>query len=298
MGGPRTKSLKLPDLVKEFIHDGVVIYMGGFSHLIPFAAGHEIIRQGIRHLTLCRATPDLLYDQMIAAEIADAVVFSYAGNPGVGLLPAFRRAVESQQVTIEEYTHAEMIARLEAGAARLPFWPLRAEPNDLSRRRGRAEVTCPYTGKDVSVVPALNPEVTLLHVQRADEEGNLYVWGLTGDMKEAALAADVVVATAEQILPASSLRGERDHLLIPGFRVAAVAEAPFGAHPSYATGMYQRDTALYRAWTSIARDPEKCRAWLDTWVRGVPDHSAYLERWGSDYLGRLATGGTDHAFKS
>lgn len=295
-----TRRLALADLIKAEMHDGMMVYLAGFSHLIPFAAGHEMIRQQIRHLTLCRATPDLLYDQMIAAETADALVFSYAGNPGVGLLPAFRRAVESQQIVMDEYTHAEMIARLEAGAAHLPFWPLRAETNDLTLLRGRATVTCPYSREVVPVVPALNPDVTLVHVQRADEAGNLYLWGLPGDIKEAALAAKTLIATAEKIVPADTLRAHQDHLLIPGFRVAAMAEVPFGAHPSYASGLYERDTALYQSWTAIARDPERCRAWLDQWVRGVADHRDYLDRWGPAYLDRLvvSNGGSDYALES
>ncbi|MCL5116432.1 MAG: CoA transferase subunit A [Firmicutes bacterium] len=282
-----TQRRELAEMIAAEIQEGMTVYLAGFSHLIPFAAGHEVIRQNIRHLTLCRATPDLLYDQMIAAGTADALVFSYAGNPGVGLLPAFRRAVESGEIAIEEYTHAEMIARLEAGAAGLPFWPLRAEENDLTRFRGRKSVACPYTGESIPVVPALNPDVALLHVQRADEAGNLYVWGLTGDMKEAALAAKRLIATAEKIVPADALRADRDHLLIPGFRVAAVAEVPFGAHPSYATGIYERDTALYQSWTAIARDAAGCQTWLDEWVRHVPDHAGYLARWGRDYLAQL-----------
>lgn len=282
------KVVSLRQLVQEYVHDYASLYLAGFSHLIPFAAGHEIIRQGKRHLTLCRATPDLLYDQMLAAGVADRIVFSYAGNPGVGLLPAFRRAVEQHRVAIEEYTHAEMIARLEAGAAGLPFWPLRAGQSDLAGLQGRQSVVCPYTGETIPVVPALNPDVSLVHVQRADTDGNLYVWGLTGEIKEAALAAKTLVATTEKVLPAGRLRIARDHLLVPGFRVQALAEAPWGAHPSYASGLYERDTAFYQAWVGIARDEDRCQAWLDTWVRGLPDHQAYIESWGLDYLATLA----------
>lgn len=285
------KVVSLRELVGAHVRDGASLYLAGFSHLIPFATGHEIIRQGKRHLTLCRATPDLLYDQMLAAGVADRVVFSYAGNPGVGLLPAFRRAVEKGRVAVEEYTHAEMVARLEAGAAGLPFWLLRADENDLTRLRGRQTVTCPYTGERVPVVPALNPDVTLVHVQRADWAGNLYVWGLTGEMKEAALAAKTLVATSEKILPEGRLRKARDHLLVPGFRVQALAEAPWGAHPSYASGLYERDSAFYQAWADIARDEARCQEWLDTWIRNLPDHQAYVDRWGPDYLATLAQKG-------
>ena len=286
-----TQRMALPELIRAYIHDGATVYLAGFSHLIPFAAGHEIIRQNIGHLTLCRATPDLLYDQMIAAGTADRAVFSYAGNPGVGLLPAFRRAVESGQVSIEEYTHAEMAARLEAGAAGLPFWPLRAEDNGLTAVRRRPSVTCPFSGEAVAVVPALNPDVTLVHVQRADESGNLYVWGLPGELREAALAAKTLIATAEKIVPADSLRQQREHLMVPGFRVAAMADVRWGAHPSYAAGLYERDTVLYQEWNRIAKDPAVCSQWIDDWIRGLPDHDAYLAKWGPEYLSRLASKG-------
>ncbi len=289
------QTLTLPALIQQYVTPGQLIYLAGFSHLIPFAAGHEIIRQNIGSLTLGRATPDLLYDQMIAAGIAKRVVFSYAGNPGVGLLPAFRRAVEEEQIAVEEWTHAEMVARLAAGAAGLPFWPLRAEPNDLTRQRERATLTCPYTQESVAVVPALRPDVTLVHVQRSDEEGNLYVWGLVGEMKEAALAATTLVATAEKIVPAARLRPARDHLLVPGFRVAAVAEVPWGAHPSYAAGLYERDTVFYQQWEAIARDRTACTAWIDAYIRQVPDHAAYRARWDDAHWRALATeGGLSH----
>lgn len=295
-----SKQQRLADLIRESVDDHMTVYMAGFSHLIPFAAGHEMIRQNLQHLTLCRATPDLLYDQLIAAELADRLVFSYAGNPGVGLLPAFRQAVETGRLALDEYTHAEMICRLEAGAAGLPFWPLAAEDNDLSRLRGRPRVACPFTGQAVAVVPALNPDVAVLHVQMADDEGNLYVWGLPGDIKEAALASAVIVATAEQVRPADSLRHLRDYLMIPGFRVKGVAEVPFGAHPSYATGLYERDTRLYQEWTQLAKTDEGRQAWLDDWVRGVPSHAAYLAKLGDSYLDALKTheGGFDHAVSS
>lgn len=278
-----SKRVELAELIRAYVADGMTLYLAGFSHLIPFAAGHEIIRQDRRHLTLCRATPDLLYDQMIAAGVADRVVFSYAGNPGVGLLPAFRRAVEGGEVAIDEWTHAEMVARLAAGAAGLPFWPLRAEPNQLTQLRGRANVVCPYSGEGVAVVPALNPDVTLVHVQEADEEGNLYVSGLVGEMKEAALAGRTVLATAERVVPTGALRHAAPRLLLPGFRVAAVAEVSFGAHPSYAAGLYERDTALYQAWSQIAADAPSTAAWIDHYIRGVTSQEQYRERWNPDH---------------
>jgi glutaconate CoA-transferase subunit A len=277
--------LSLSELVARHVRDGDTLYLTGFSHLIPFAAGHEIIRQGRRGLVLCRATPDLLYDQMIAAGTARKVVFSYAGNPGVGLLPAFRRAVERGAIEIEEWTHYEMVARLEAGASGLPFFPIRTLSNDLNRHR--PTVTCPYTGETLVAVPALSPDVAIVHAHYADEEGNLYVDGLLGDIRESALAARTVVATVEAIRPATELRPLRHLLAVPGFRVAAVAEVPFGAHPSYAFGLYDRDTAFYRSWGEIARSEERLAGWLDEWVRGVPDRRAYLRKLGQAHMAAL-----------
>ncbi|MCL5971553.1 MAG: CoA transferase subunit A [Firmicutes bacterium] len=282
--------MTLSEMTGEYIRDGMTIYLAGFSHLIPFAAGHELIRQHRQHLTLCRATPDLLYDQMIAAGVADRVVFSYAGNPGVGLLPAFRRAVETGQIAIDEYTHFEMVARLEAGAAGLPFWPLRSPVTDLAPHNVRRTVICPYTGQEIPTVPALVPDVTLVHVQAADEEGNLYVEGLVGEMREAALAARTVLATAEQIYPARSLRQRRSSLLLPGFRVTAAAVVPFGAHPSYAAGLYERDSAFYQAWTAIAGDANRCQSWLEEWIYGTENHQAYLTKLGHPQLEMLRMG--------
>lgn len=282
--------MTLSEMMGEYIQDGMTIYLAGFSHLIPFAAGHELIRQRRQHLTLYRATPDLVYDQMIAAGVADRVVFSYAGNPGVGLLPAFRRAVETGQIAIDEYTHFEMVARLEAGAAGLPFWPLRSPATDLASHHAHHTVVCPYTGEEISTVPALVPDVTLVHVQAADEQGNLYVEGLVGEMREAALAARIVLATAEKIYPAGSLRSGRSSLLLPGFRVSAVAAVPFGAHPSYAAGLYERDSAFYQAWTAIARDADYCQRWLAEWIYGTENHQEYLAKLGQHKLDMLQMG--------
>lgn len=287
--------LTVQEAVRRHVHAGDTVYLAGFTHLIPFALGHEIIRQGIRHLTLCRATPDIIYDQMLAADVADKVVFSYAGNPGIGLLHAFRRAVENGAVAIEEYTHFEMVARLAAGAAGLPFWPLRTLDNDLTRYRGRPRVRDPFTGEELPVVPALRPDVTLLHAHAADSEGNLYSWGLVGEMREAALAAERVVASVEEMRPSGELRRQRDHLLLPAFRVQAVSVVPWAAHPSYVQGVYDRDTEFYREWDRISRDPGATERWLDTFVHGVGDRGAYMELFPSDRLASLrgAAAGAD-----
>ncbi len=270
--------LELREAVARHVADGQVLYLAGFSHLIPFAFGHEVVRRRYRRLTLCRATPDLLYDQMIAAGVAERVVFSYAGNPGVGLLPAFRRAAERGEIELDEWSHFELVARLQAGAAGLPFWPLRSLDNDLTRRRPRPTVESPFGGEAVAVVPALTPDVTLLHAHCADEDGNVYVWGLLGEMREAALAARRVLVSVEERRPAADLRRQSAHLLLPGFRVDTLSVVPWGAHPSYALGLYDRDRAFYLEWDRLARDPAAVADWLDRYVYGVEDHPQYLDR--------------------
>jgi glutaconate CoA-transferase subunit A len=270
--------LSVSEAVARYIEDGQVLYLAGFTHLIPFAFGHEIIRQHKRGLTLCRATPDLLYEQMLAGQVADKVVFSYAGNPGVGLLPVFRRAVETGAVAIEEWTHFEMVARLAAGAAGVPFWPVNTLDNDLSRRRARPRVASPFTGELVPVVPPLAPDVTLLHAHAADEEGNIYVDGLLGEMREAALAARRVLVSVETCEPARDLRAGRLTLLLPAFRVASVSVEPWGAHPSYVLGRYDRDTLFYREWDAQARQEVAVDAWLQEFVYGVADRAEYVRQ--------------------
>lgn len=265
------------EAVSRHVRDGQSLYLAGFTHLIPFSFGHEIIRQELRHLTLCRATPDLVYDQMIAAGVADRVVFSYAGNPGVGLLHCFRRAVEGGLIEIEEYSHFELLGRLQAAASGLPFWPLLALDNDLTRQRGRPVVESPFGPERVAVVEPLRPDVTLVHAHMADEDGNVYSWGLLGDVREAALAADKVLVSVEEILPAEALRGQRDHLLLPGFRVTALALEPWGAHPSYVQGRYDRDQLFYQEWDHLSRDPVEATAWLERFVLAVADRRAYLD---------------------
>lgn len=269
--------LSMREAVRTYVHDHDTVYLAGFTHLIPFAFAHEIIRQAKRHLTLCRMTPDLIYDQMLAGGVADRLVFSYAGNPGLGNLNAFRRLVETGAIEIEEYTHFELVSRLAAGAAGVPFWPLRSLANDLTRLRSRPVVVDPFGGGEVAVVKALSPDVTLLHAHVADEAGNVYAWGLLGEVKEAALAATRVVVSVEEVVPAEALRAERDHLLIPGFLVHAVVTCAHGAYPSYVLGRYDRDSDFYREWDAISRSPEATAAWLDRYVHAVGDHAAYVD---------------------
>jgi glutaconate CoA-transferase subunit A len=272
----------MSDAVARYVHDGDTVVIEGFTHLICFAAGHEIIRQGRRNLTLCRLTPDLIYDQMIGAGCARKLVFSWAGNPGAGSLHAFRRAVEGKgdPIEIEEYSHFGMVARFCAGSAKLPFWPLRDYAGtDIPAVNPRIRtVTCPYTGEQLATVPALNPDVTIVHAQRSDANGNAQIWGLLGVQKEAAFASRHVIVVVEELVDESVIRADPNRTLIPGLIVDAIVVEPWGAHPSYAQGFYDRDNDFYVAWEGISRDPAKLRGYLDEFVYGVADRQGYLAK--------------------
>ena len=278
-----TKLMSMSDAVSRFVANGDTVLIEGFTHLISFAAGHELIRQGKRDLVACRLTPDLVYDQLIGAGCVRKLVFSWAGNPGAGPLYALRRAVERAEpaaLELEEYSHFGMVARFTAGAARLPFAALRDYAgSDLPRVNANIRtVDCPFTGERLAAVPALNPDVVFVHVQRADVEGNAQVWGLVGVQKEAAYAARHVVVVAEEIVDESVVRADPNRTLIPGFIVSAVVHEPFGCHPSYAQGFYDRDNDFYVAWREISKDRERFDAYLDEWVFGVRDRAEYAER--------------------
>src|SRR6184192_139818 len=275
-----SKVMSMRDAVSRFVHDGDTVVIEGFTHLICFAAGHEIIRQRRRDLTLARLTPDLIYDQMIGAGCARKLVFSWAGNPGVGSLHAFRRAVEGGKLEIEEYSHFGMVARFAAGAARLPFWALRDYAGtDLPRVNPNIKsVTCPYTGESLATVPALNPDVTVVHAQRADAQGNTQIWGLLGVQKEAAFASQRVIVVVEELVDQSVIRSDPNRTVIPAMIVDGVVVEPWGAHPSYAQGYYDRDNDFYVAWEPISRDPDKLARYLDEFVYGVPDRAAYVRK--------------------
>ena len=272
--------MSLRDAVARHVHDGDVVVIEGFTHLISFAAGHEIIRQRRRDLTLCRLTPDLIYDQMIAAGCAKKLVFSWAGNPGVGSLHAFRRAVEGGKLELEEYSHFGMVARFSAGAARLPFWSLRDYAGtDIPRANPRIKsVTCPYTGEALATVPALNPDVTIVHAQRADPQGNTQIWGLLGVQKEAAFASRRVIVVVEELVDETVIRSDPNRTLIPASIVDAVVVEPWGAHPSYAQGYYDRDNDFYVAWDGISRDGQSLDRFLDEFVYGVRDRAEYMQK--------------------
>jgi glutaconate CoA-transferase subunit A len=272
------------DAVAALVHDGDVVVIEGFTHLICFAAGHEIIRQRRRELTLCRLTPDAIYDQMIAAGCARKLVFSWAGNPGAGSLHAFRRAAEGKPgggtLELEEYSHFGMVARFSAGAARMPFWPLRNYMGtDLPRANPYIRsVVCPFTGEALAAVPALNPDVTIVHAQRADAAGNTQIWGLLGVQKEAAFASKRVIVVVEELVDESVIRSDPNRTIIPAAIVDAVVVEPWGAHPSYAQGFYDRDNEFYVGWEAISRDPELLDRYLDEWVYGVRDRAEYVEK--------------------
>jgi glutaconate CoA-transferase subunit A len=280
-----SKVVSMREAVSEHVRDGDTVVIEGFTHLICFAAGHEIIRQRRRNLTLCRLTPDLIYDQMIAAGCARKLVFSWAGNPGAGSLHGFRRAVEGNDPTLEleEYSHFGMVARLSAGAARLPFWTLRNYMGtDLPKVNPRIRwVTCPYTGEVLATVPALNPDVTIIHAQRADDQGNTQIWGLLGVQKESAFASGRVIVVVEELVEPETIRGDPNRTLIPGLIVNAVVVEPWGAHPSYAQGYYDRDNEFYIAWEAISRDPSAMARYLDEFVYGVADRAEYVARCGN-----------------
>lgn len=274
------KLTTLREAVAELVNDGDAVALEGFTHLIPTAAAHEIVRQERRELTLIRMTPDLIYDQLIGMGCARRLVFSWGGNPGVGSLHRFRDAVENgwpMALEIEEHSHAGMANRYVAGASGLPFAVLRGYVGtDLPEVTGTIKpITCPFTGEELMAVPAVEPDVAVIHAQQADRRGNVAIWGITGIQKEAALSAKRSIATVEEVV--DELEPHPFQVVIPSVAISAVAVEPGGAHPSYADGYYDRDNAFYEAWDAIARDREKFREWMEEHVLGVGDFAEHLE---------------------
>jgi glutaconate CoA-transferase subunit A len=264
--------IALDEALRDLVHDGDSLAMEGFTHLIPFAAGHELLRQGRRELELIRMTPDVLYDQMIGMGAARRLVFSYGGNPGVGSLHRFRDAIEHDWPTplqIEEHSHAGMANRYAAGAARLPFAVMRGyRGTDLVAHTTVAEIQCPFTGETLTAVPALNPDVAIIHAQEADRAGNVQLWGIPGVQKEAVLASARSLVTVERLVDELSPRP--GGVIIPGWVVDAVALAPGGSSPSYSLGLTQRDNDFYREWDAISRDRGRFEAWMRDHVLTAP----------------------------
>jgi glutaconate CoA-transferase, subunit A len=271
--------LPLADAIATHVADGACVALEGFTHLIPFAAGHELIRQGRKDLHLVRMTPDLIYDQLIGTGAARRLTFSWGGNPGVGSLHRLRDAVEKswpRAIELDEHSHAAMGAAYRAGAARLPFGMLRGYiGTDLPKHNPRIrKVACPYTGEEIATVPALNPDVTILHAQRADKRGNVAIDGIVGAAREAALAAKALVVTVEKIV--DELPPAMNGIVLPHFTVTAVSHCPGGAWPSYAHGHYARDNDFYLRWDAISRDRDAFSGWIDRHVRGTRDHTGFL----------------------
>lgn len=284
-----SKLTSLSKAIQHNVHDGDLLYAAGFTHLIPFAAAHEIIRQGIKDLTVARATPDLIYDMLTAAGCVSKVIFSYMGNPGVGSLRIMRKAIEDKSIKWEEYSHYGMISRLQAGATGLPFMPMNptAAPSLEAANPNIKRITDPFTNKEVVIVPPLNPDVAIVHVQRADVHGNAQIWGIVGEQKEAAFASKRVIVTAEEIVDEDIIRRDPNRTVIPSFVVSAVCHVPHAAHPSYTQGYYDRDNPFYLAWDQVSKSPETVQAWLDEWVFGVQDREEYWQKLGKETHERL-----------
>ena len=286
-----SKVASMRDAVADLVRDGDTVAIEGFTHLISFAAGHEIIRQRKRDLTLARMTPDLVYDQMVAGGVARKLIFSWLGNPGVGGLNAIRRVTEGPgaSLELEEYSHFGMVARYTAGAMNLPFFPLRSYfETDLPKVNPLIRpVESPFGDGTVYAVPPLRPDVTVIHAQRADAAGNTQVWGLLGCQKEAAFAADRVIVVVEELVDEAVIRADPNRTIVPGIVVDAVVVEPFGAHPSYVQGHYDRDNRFYRDWDPISRDPALTQAWLDEWVHGLSGRPEYTAKLGEERVTSL-----------
>ena len=286
-----SKVASMRDAIAELVHDRDTVAIEGFTHLISFAAGHEIIRQGKRDLVLARLTPDVIYDQMVAAGVARKLIFSWLGNPGVGALHAIRRVTEgsSPALELEEYSHFGMVARYTAGAANLPFFPLRSYfETDLPKANPLIRpIESPYGDGLVYAVPPLKPDVTIVHAQRASATGDTQVWGLLGCQKEAAFAADRVIVVVEEVVAEEVVRADPNRTIIPGLVVDAVVVEPWGAHPSYVQGAYDRDNRFYLDWDPVSRDAAATERWLREWVHDLDGRTAYVEKLGRERVAAL-----------
>ncbi len=272
--------LKLSEAIQGLVRDGDIVALEGFTHLIPFAAGHEIIRQGRRDLTVVRMTPDVIYDQMIGSGCVSKIVFSWGGNPGVGSLHRLRDAVENGwpgPLAVEEHEHAGMAAAYAAGASHLPFGVLRGYAGtDLPKHNSRVKfIECPFTGERLAAVPAIRPDITIIHAQKADRQGSVLMWGVTGVQKEAVLAASRSIVTVEEIV--DKLHAPPNAVVLPSWVVGAVCEVKGGAFPSYAQGYYSRNNAFYKQWDAIARERDGFQAWMERHVAGTKDFNEFRQ---------------------
>ena len=274
------KIMPLADAVARHVKDGQTIAMEGFTHLIPFAAGHEVIRQQRRDLLLVRMTPDIIYDQVIGMGCARGLMFSWGGNPGVGSIHRFRDAIENNwphPLAIQEHSHADMAGRYQAGASGLPFSVLRGYVgSDLPKHNPNIRtITCPFTGEKLAATPAINPDVAIIHAQRADRRGNVMIHGIVGIQKEAVLAARAAIVTVEEIV--DDLEAPMNACFLPHWVLSAVCHVPRGAHPSYAHGYYGRDNAFCKAWDAVSRDRNTFTEWMNKHVMGTKDHEEFMQ---------------------
>ncbi len=278
--------------IGEFVSDGSSVHLGGFGHLYPYGLVHEMIRQRKRNLTICKHSPELMADQLIGAGCVRKLLFGYVSNPRVGAAHCFDRAIKSgipNQLELEEYSHQALTTRLRAGAYGLSFLPSKTMMGSDYQKINQnvKKVTCPFTGNELVALPALEPEVTLIHVQRSDEEGNSHVWGIIGDIREAVIASKRVIISAEEIVSSDVIRSDPNRTAVPGFKVSAVVEQPWGAHPSYAQGYYDRDNEYYFEYEAATRSGEDFQRWLSDWVLDLKDRSEYVKKLGSARLEKL-----------
>lgn len=274
MTGTSRRSLALS--VAEHVHDGDTVFLGGFGHAVPFALGHELIRAGKRDLVICRSGADILADQLIAAGCVSSVIFGWIGNPDVGIAHAFRRAIADGSITWEEWTNWSMVLRLQAAAWGVPYLPAKVllAGDGPAVIDGLLRVSCPYTGEELAAIPALEPDVAIIHAQRADERGNVQMWGVIGDTVVGALASKRIIVSVEEIVHTSVIESSPNLTVIPAHRVAAVCEVPWGAYPSYVEGAYTRDDDHYVEYDRRSRTPEGVAEHLERWVN--VDRDAYL----------------------
>jgi len=269
----------LHDAIRDLVHNGDVLAMEGFTHLIPFAAGHEVMRQKKRDLTLVRMTPDVIFDQLIGAGCARKLIFSWGGNPGVGSLHRLRDAVENSwphPLDIEEHSHADLANAYVAGASNLPFAVMRGYAGgDLPKHNPFIRsILCPFTGEELAAVPSIRPDVSIIHAQKADRKGNVLLWGILGVQKEAVLSAKRSIITVEEVV--DDLAAWPNACILPSWVIDRVCVVPRGATPSYAHGYYERDNRFYKAWDTIARSRESFQQWIDAYVYGVENFDQYL----------------------
>lgn len=295
-----SKVMSMSDAIAKYVFSGATVAIEGFTHAIPTAAGHEIIRQGFKDLTLVRQTADIVVDQMLAGGCINTLVSSFVGNSSAGSLGEIRRRIEDSdpvKLNFVEYSHYGMVCRYLAGAQKLPFYPLKSFfGSDLPKINPEIrKVTSPYPNSDggfdeIYVVPAINPDVTIVHAQRADQWGNIQMWGLTGLQAEAVFAAKNAIVTVEEIVSDEVVRSDPNRTIIPAHAVSAVVEVPFGAHPSFTQGYYDRDNAFYREWTGISGEKESIQNWLKTWVYGTKNHAEYVALMSEETKQRLEVG--------